>query len=232
MTPHTIIWDFDGTLYPLRPYDSEQTLLRLRRMQLKKWPYRIRRSLAGWLIYGDMHQWFKSRHSRQLYGLLYGWALRGTSVTLLDRAAEEIAALISPEDREALHNLHGNGFRMLIISCGTLDLSERVLQKADVLDCFEAVKANPLRLKGGKINGIEPRLVTAEDKLSTAKELICNNPRGVVAVGDGYTDIPLLDWTQYPVMMDPEQSKQPKHAAKPYYFVPSVGALPRLLTQL
>ena len=28
MKPDTIIWDFDGTLLPSDPYDSEQTLLR------------------------------------------------------------------------------------------------------------------------------------------------------------------------------------------------------------
>ena len=232
MTPHTIIWDFDGTLYPLLPYDSEQTLLRLHQMQLKKGPYLFRGFLTGGLIYGDLHQWFKSRNSRKLYSRLYGWSLRGTPVPLLDRAAEEIAALISTEDRNALHGLHRSGFRMLVISCGTLDLSEKVLQKAGVRDCFETVKANPLILKADKINGIEHRLVTADDKLSMAKELTGGSPRGVVAVGDGYTDIPLLDWVQCPVLVDPNQPRSSKYAGRPYYFVDSVSALPSILTQL
>ena len=119
-----------------------------------------------------MHQWFRSIYSRKLYSLLYGWALRGTPIALLDRTAEHTAALISMEDRNALHGLHGNGLRMLIISCGTLDLCERVLQKAGVRDCFETIKANPLILKGDRIAGIEPRVVAAEDKLSIAKKLI------------------------------------------------------------
>ena len=232
MTPHTIIWDFDGTLYPLKPYDSEQILLRLHQMQLKKGPHLFRGILTGGLIYGDMHQWFKSKNSRKLYCLLYGWALRGMPIPLLDRAAEEIASLVSPDDRKVLRALNKNGLRMLVISCGTLDLSEKVLQKAGVRDCFETVEANPLRFKDGNINGVEARLITAEDKLSMAKMLTGGSPQGVMAVGDGYTDIPLLDWVQCPVMVDPELSKQPKYSAKPYYFVRSVDELPQILTLL
>ena len=65
-----------------------------------------------------------------------------------------------------------------------------------------------------------------------AKGLLDGNPRGVVAVGDGYTDIPLLDWVQWPVMMDPDQSNRRKYASKPYRFIPSISALPGLLTQM
>ena len=231
MTPHTIIWDFDGTLYPLLPYDSEQILMRLSRKHLKK-AHSFQRILGGWVSYGDMHQWFRGRHLRKLYNRLYGCSIKNTPVSLLYRAIDDISALFSPEDRDTLHGLHGSGFRMLVISCGTLDLCEGVLQKAGVRDCFESVTANPFRLKNGKIDGVVPRVVNAYDKLFTARKLIGKSPKGIVAVGDGYTDIPLLDWAQYPVMMDPGHLKQAEYAVKPYYFTPSVSALPQLLTQL
>lgn len=232
MTPHTIIWDFDGTLYPLLPYDSEQLLMRLSRKHLKKRAHSFQRILGGWVSYGDMHQWFRGRHLRKLYNRLYGCSIKNTPVSLLYRAIDDISALISPEDRDTLHGLHESGFRMLVISCGTLDLCEGVLQKAGVRDCFESVTANPFRLKNGKIEGVVPRVVNAYDKLFTARKLIGKSPKGIVAVGDGYTDIPLLDWAQYPVMMDHGHLKQAEYAVKPYYFTPSVSALPRLLTQL
>jgi phosphoserine phosphatase len=231
MTPHTIIWDFDGTLYPLLPYDSEQILMRLIRKQSNRGARRFQRIMGEWVSYGDMHQWFRGTHLRKLYNRLYGYSIKGTPVSLLANAIDHISALITPEDRNALHRLHRSGFRMLVISCGTLDLCEGVLQKAGVRDCFESVTANPFLLKNGTINGVNPRVVNAHDKLFTARKLVGKSPEGIAAVGDGYTDIPLLDWVQYPVMMDPDHSKQSKYATKPYCFTPSVVALSLLLTR-
>ena len=111
-------------------------------------------------------------------------------------------------------------------------MCEKILEKAGLRDCFETIRANPLKLEAGSIVGGVPRLVSAEDKLSLAKELLGRDPNGVAAVGDGYTDIPILDWVQWPVMMDPDLSNRQKHASKPYHFIPSVDVLPVLLTQL
>jgi len=232
MTPHTIIWDFDGTLYPLRPLDSEQALLKMQRAQLHRGVSRFRSLWIEGLIYGDRHQWFTSRPSRKLYRMLYSWALKGTPATFLDRVAKDIAALISVDDREALHDLYARRLRMLVISCGTQELCEKILEKAGVKMCFEAIRANPLKLEAGCIKGGVSRLVAAEDKLALARKLTNNNPNGVAAVGDGYTDIPLLDWVQEPIMMDPDQSNQRKYCSQPYRFIPSISALPGLLTQM
>lgn len=232
MRPHTIIWDFDGTLYPLLPLDCEQNLLRMRRVQLQKGGWGLRDLWIEGLIYGDRHQWFRHRHSRKFYRLLYNVGLKGTPIAFLDRVAEDTAMLISAEDRKALHEMRAFGLRMLVISCGTLDLCERTLEKAGVRDCFETVKANPLRLKHGRIaGGGETPLISAEDKLFTARGLLGRRPAGIVAVGDGYTDIPLLDWVPWPVMLDTDRSKRRKYASKPYHFIPAIHALPRLLTQ-
>jgi len=232
MTPHTIIWDFDGTLYPLRPLDSEQALLKMRRAQLHNGLSGFRSLWIEGLIYGDEHQWFRNRPSRKLYRMLYSWALKGTPASFLDRVAKDIAALISADDRKALHDLHDRRLGMLVVSCGTQELCEKILERAGVKKCFEAIKANPLILEAGSIAGGVSRVVAAEDKLTLARKLTGNNPKGVVAVGDGYTDIPLLDWVQWPVMMDPDQSNQKKYTSKPYRFIPSISALPGLLTQM
>jgi phosphoserine phosphatase len=232
MTPHTIIWDFDGTLYPLLPYDSEQVLMRHSRRHFRNGVHSFQRILGGWVSYGDMHQWFRGRHLRKIYNRLYGYSIKGTPVSLLYRTIDDISALISTEDRDALHGLHENGFRMLVISCGTLDLCEGVLQKAGVRGCFESVTANPFRLKNGRIDSLIPSVVNANDKLFTAWKLVGKSAQGIVAVGDGYTDIPLLDWSQYPVMMDPDHSKHARYASKPYTFADSVAAIPLLLPKV
>jgi len=232
LTPHTIIWDFDGTLYPLHPYDSEQSLLRLRLEQLKGPQRCLRHTMIRWLIHADMQQWFTHGSLRHIYGRLYGWCLKGTPVPLLDRTAEGIAALISLDTRKALHRLCANGFRMLVISCGTLDLSERVLMQAGIRECFEAVQANPLRIRNNLISGVAAHLITAHDKLRRAKKIVGHRSQGIMAVGDGYTDIPLLDWVEKPVMIDPGNVKKRQYPSKPYLFVPSIQSLQKHLLSI
>lgn len=225
-----IIWDFDGTLYPLAPYDSEQTLLRMRLERLDG-PFRL---LIKWLIhsvvYADRHQWFSGGNLRKLYRHLYGWCLKDTPITLLDRAAAAIATTISHRDRRALHRMHDRGLCMLVISCGTLDLVERVLRKAGIHSCFESLHANSLRFKNGLVSGITSCLTTAEDKRRLGEQLAGGHAHGVVAVGDGYTDLPMLDWAETPVMIDPDGSKRWTYGGKPYHFAPSVAAVDKLLT--
>ena len=52
------------------------------------------------------------------------------------------------------------------------------------------------------------------------------DPNSCVAVGDGYTDLPLLDWTKVSVLVDRTGRKQIKYAHKKYRIVKS---LPEIL---
>jgi len=50
-----------------------------------------------------------------------------------------------------------------------------------------------------------------------------------MAVGDGYTDIPMLDWAKFPVLLDRTGRKQPKYAGKNYHFVRSLPEIVDIL---
>ena len=225
-----IFWDFDGTLYPLCPFDSEQILLRLHAGQLEGICRLPRKLITRGVVHADQRQWLGSNHMRKLYRQVYAWCLKGIPTPLLENAADAVAASISPRDRTALGRLHDAGWRMVVISCGTLDLCEGVLIKAGIRGCFESVHANPLKIRNGIITGSVSKMTTAEDKLRLAKMIAGGRPHGVVAVGDGYTDIPLMDWCQLSLMMDPNGCKKPSYAGKSYRFVASIHAAYKLLT--
>ena len=56
MKPSTIIWDFDGTLLPNDPYDSEQTMVLYKLNETgEKIPFFIR-ALAMILLYADQKE--------------------------------------------------------------------------------------------------------------------------------------------------------------------------------
>ena len=130
MRPFIIIWDFDGTLLPNEPHDSEQTLMLYKLHETgEKIPFFIR-ALARILLYADQKE-----HLRKVFKRFYIRFMIGTT-----------------------------------------------------MDIFK--------------------------------------PDKCIAVGDGYTDIPMLDWAKIPVLVDRTGRKQIKYANKNYRFVRS---LPEIL---
>ena len=45
------------------------------------------------------------------------------------------------------------------------------------------------------------------------------DPNDAIAVGDGYTDPPLLDWVKTPVMINRDGTKRVRYRANPYHFI-------------
>ena len=132
----------------------------------------------------------------------YGYEVSDTdgSVDTLDEVAKHLAEKISEKDRQIFFRLKANGHYMMIISCGTLDLSERILKVAGVDKCFELIEGNRFQIENNKIVGMDMFVPTPEDKLKliSAQGVF---PEQSVVVGDGYTDLPLLDRAGLPVMI-------------------------------
>jgi len=112
-----------------------------------------------------------------------------------------------------------------VLSCGTVNLSENTLQKAGLGGCFEIFAGNRFESENGKISAMALHIPNPEDKVRflAGKKI---EPGGCMAVGDGYTDIPMLDWAEVPVLIDRSGRKQIKYADKNYHFVRS---LPEIL---
>jgi phosphoserine phosphatase len=212
----TIIWDFDGTLLPSDPYDSEQSLL-IHRMTRTQHPFgRLKKLYAGAAIYADRRQWFRRNFKRAYIRLL-----KGMPASALNEVCRRLAAKILPQDRRALRTLKNNGLDMMVLSCGTADLSERILNFAELGDCFCLIAGNRFEMADGRIAGMQLRLADPQDKLKLATRLNLS-PLQTIVVGDGYTDMPLLNWSATPVMMDPTGRKKKQFASHNFYFITAV----------
>lgn len=218
--PYTIIWDFDGTLIPNDPYDSEQILMMYRLSESGQKVPAFTRILAGLLIYAD-----RKEHLRKLFKRFYIRLMTGSSADIFDSAGRKLAAKIPPADRNALMQLANQDHRMIVLSCGTVNLSEITLQKAGLGECFEIYAGNRFETHNGRISGMTLHVPNPQDKLRFLAERQIE-PERCVAVGDGYTDIPLLDWAKIPVLIDRAGHKQRRYAGKNYHFVRS---LPEIL---
>ena len=220
MSRYNIIWDFDGTLLPNDPYDSEQSLMRYKLYEAGQRVPVFTHALARLLIYADQKEYL-----RKVFKRFYIRFMTGTSVDIFDPVCTQLAAKISEADRRALMQLANLGHRMIVLSCGTANLCESTLQKAGLGDCFEIIAGNRFESENGKISAMTLHIPNPADKVRfLAGQKI--EPGRCMAVGDGYTDIPMLDWAEIPVLIDRSGRKQIKYAHKNYRFVRS---LPEIL---
>ena len=216
----TIIWDFDGTLIPNDPYDSEQTLMMYKLYEAGEKISIFTRALAKLLIYADQHEYL-----RKVFKRFYIRFITGSTTDMFDPVGRRLAVKISQADRQALRQLADQGHRMIVLSCGTVNLSEITLEKAGLGECFEIYAGNRFESDNGRISSMTQHIPNPEDKVGfLAAQNI--DPVRCLAVGDGYTDIPMLDWAKISVLMDRNGRKEMKYAAKNYHVIRS---LPEIL---
>ena len=223
MKRYTIIWDFDGTLFPREPYDSEQSLLIHRLIQSKDNISLLKRVLVRAIIYADMKE-----RLRKTFKKLYLWFLKGTKTEALDLVTGLLAKKISEADRQTLLRLKEDGHNMMVISCGTVDLSERILKIAGLDNCFSIIEGNRFQIDNDQITGMDSHIPNPEDKLKLiTSQGIC--PEEAIAIGDGYTDFPLLDWAGVPVLIDRTGEKKDRYAKKNYHYISSIPEIAEMI---
>jgi len=219
MSRYNIIWDFDGTLLPNAPYDSEQTLMMYKLHEAGEKISIFTRALAGLLIYADQKE-----HLRKLFKRFYIRLMTGSPTDIFDPVGRRLAVKISEPDRRALMQLAKIGHRMIVLSCGTVNLSEVTLQKAGLDEYFEIYAGNRFESDNGRISAMTLHIPNPEDKVRFLADQNLD-PNRCAAVGDGYTDIPMLDWAKISVLIDRSGRKQMKYAKKNYHFVRSLNEI-------
>jgi phosphoserine phosphatase len=139
----------------------------------------------------------------------------------MDQIGKRLSDRISVEDRQTIGHLKSHGYQMFVLSCGTADLSERTLRNAGLENCFEGIAGNRFRTYNGLIDGMKLHVPNPVDKVKWVNKKGIS-PANAIAVGDGYTDIPLLDWAEIPIMMDRTGRQRAKYANKNYRFINSI----------
>jgi phosphoserine phosphatase len=154
--------------------------------------------------------------------------MKGTNVLLLDKVAEHLATKISDADRQALMELKARGHTMMVLSCGTADLSERILEKAGLKDCFDVIEGNRFQFSNGRITGMNLHMLIPEYKVNFMRKMGIAPPR-TIAIGDGYSDIPLLNWSQIPIIIDRTGNKRKQFSTKDYQFASSIPNMMKII---
>jgi phosphoserine phosphatase len=221
----TIIWDFDGTILPSTPFDSEQSLL-LYRMNQRDKPFGwLKKGYAKAIMYADQRERFRKTFKKSYIRLL-----KGTPSSTLDEACCNLAHKILPDDRLTLKKLKNDGYRMIVLSCGTVDLSERILRFAGIEGCFDLIEGNRFQFDEDRVAGMHLRLPDPDDKLAMMNKLNLS-PERTIVVGDGYTDLPLLNWSSIPVMIDRTGKKKKRFTSNNFHFITSTPEIMNIIQE-
>ena len=225
MEPLTIIWDFDGTILPLAPFDSEQSLLRYRMNQREEPFGLVKKAYAKVIIYADRREWLRKTFKKS-----YIRFLRDTPSNVLDDVCRDLAENISTADRRVFRQLKTDGHKMMVLSCGTADLSERILRFAGLFDCFSRIAGNRFQFEDDRIAGMYLQLPNPEDKLAMIRKLDVS-PDQTMVVGDGYTDLPLLNWCSIPVIINRSGKKKKQFTSHNFYFISSIPEIMNIIDE-
>lgn len=225
MKRYLIIWDFDGTILPLAPHDSEQTLLmHMVDHSLRKTAF-FKRLFIKTVIFAD-----NKEKLRKIFKKSYHHFLKGVPMDLLEPVSQTLANQITRIERQAFRQLKVQGHHQVILSCGTWDLSTRILKAAGLRGYFDQIEGNRFRIEKDKITGMELRIPNPEDKLTWIYRQGFDQRQSVV-VGDGYTDLPLFRWAEFPVLLDRTGKKKMRYPMQGLYVISSIFDLVDLISK-
>jgi phosphoserine phosphatase len=105
-----------------------------------------------------------------------------------------------------------------------------MLKFAGIEDCFGVIEGNRFQFDGDRIVGMHLRLPDPGDKLTMMNKLNLS-PQRTIVVGDGYTDLPLLNWSSIPVMIDRTGKKKKGFTSYNFHFITSIPEIMNIIKE-
>ena len=190
-----IAFDFDGTLYPPVPYDSEDLLM------LKAGRGNPLKALrARYAIYSEHKKSFNFKS----YNKVLNSNTKNMPVSLIDEIVDTICKQAENVSFEPLYRLKEMGNTLAVVSCGTDIMIKRFLEKLGISDLFVGYKSKKLlfddkKIIGydfGEVNGPEFKVKTC---LEYKEEFNCSS---IISIGDGATDLAMFKISDFAVFID------------------------------
>ncbi|WP_320130404.1 HAD family hydrolase [uncultured Sphaerochaeta sp.] len=201
-----IAFDFDGTFYPIAPYDSEQLLMLkcaaskglLNRTRAKRAVIKDMKGCSDWQTFTDDYR----LHTRSFHQ------------ELIDSVVDELIKAVKDEQFELLEELHGVA-DLAIISCGTENLIHAFLERKNIADLFMGVWGKQFHFIEGSSSSMEIHVHGAQDKKRLLQELRQGYGQ-TIAIGDGPTDIPMLKSANLGLLVDWTGKKESPYPFKSF----------------
>ncbi len=191
------IFDFDGTLYPINPYDSEHLLL-LANAERKGREFKQH---CIQFIEQDQHHEYNDQSFHKHYETL----VEDSTNDMIEEVAKSLSASVSLEEKDALLKLSEIS-DLGILSCGTDNIAIEFLRALGLLEIFTFVKAKHLVLKENRKANLQI-LVAGPDHKASLLDSERKKYETIIAVGDGPTDLPMLGSADLGLIINRNQTK-------------------------
>jgi phosphoserine phosphatase len=187
-----VAFDFDGTLYPIDPFDSEQ-LLMFACSSNKGLLNRKRVKLA-------VKQDQKGNMDWATFTASYRLHTKSCSEEMLNSVAQALLQKVPQQEFDSLKqlSLHAD---FAIISCGTENLVQPFLEGLGISGLFIGIWGKQFIFSKGKVTAMDIHVKGPQDKARVLQEL-GKNYQQTIAIGDGPTDIPMLKTADLGLIVD------------------------------
>ena len=225
-----IVWGYNGTIIPFLPYSafysSDHILIDYLRvnnyLQLKK------KIIASLLLKHEhsplFQRWFRGH---------LGYFLKGHPSIVLENVSKILSTKISEPVLKVMHILQNSGFEQYIASCSADSLLKNSLYCKDGADSiFRGIVGNHITSYSGQIMDYTCSFRNGADKVSFVENTLHLSPDNTVVIGASPDDIPLLEWSNYPILVDASRDGWKKYEDKHFIFMESVQMVPEIIKSL
>ncbi len=187
-----VAFDFDGTLYPLVPYDSEQRLV----LSTAKDRGHLNRVRAKRMVVKDS----EGRMDLGEFNRRYHDLLGGCTPNHVEEVAEDLFALVDPKQFTLIKALSEMA-DLAILSCGTENIIHSFLALHKIDHHFIQVSGKRLYFDNPVKPSIKCTIGSPEEKKEVFVKLKSKYAQAI-AIGDGPTDIPMLEQADLGLIVD------------------------------
>ena len=219
-----IVWGFNGTIIPFLPYSdfcsSDHILVDY--LRINDYLTFKKKLLASYMLKTE-------KRTRVHMGSL----IKGQPSLILENVSKILSAKISEPVLEVLKKLRNDGFELYLASCSTDALIKGSLFYRNGYDkLFRSIIGNHVSSYSGEIMDYECLFRRGSDKIKFLEETLRLKPDNTIVVGASQDDIPLLEWSRYPILVDASRIGWKRYDKKHFVFMESVSMVPDIIRSL
>ena len=161
-----------------------------------------------------------------------GSFINGQPSIVLENVSKILSAKISDQAIKVMKVLQTQGFELYVVSCSTDSLlkSSLYFKGADTL--FRGIVGNHVSSYSGQIMDYTCNFRSGKDKVAFLEQTMKLSPENTIVIGASQDDIPLLEWSRYPILVDASREGWKKYDDKHFIFMESIQMVPEIIKSL